>query len=97
MVGSAGTRQPAESRSHACRRACPAHESDPLFVCRPARDDSRSLPALVDTRQVFVREPGLGGQPLERRQAVSDLFQPDPLQHPSKRLRKGRGARAAKL
>jgi hypothetical protein len=27
MVGSAGTRQPAESRSQACRRACPAHDA----------------------------------------------------------------------
>ena len=27
MVGSAGTRQPAESSSKACRRACPAHDA----------------------------------------------------------------------
>jgi hypothetical protein len=27
MVGSVGTRQPAASRSQACRRACPAHDA----------------------------------------------------------------------
>ena len=51
IVGSAGTRQPAESRSQACRRACPAHDAG--VHLRPRRRPANSLSA--------VRVRGWGG------------------------------------
>ena len=53
MVGSAGTRQPAESRSKACRRACPAHDAG--VHLRPRLDPANSLSA------VRVRTRAAGG------------------------------------
>ena len=43
MVGSAGTRQPAESRSQACRRACPAHDAGVHLRPRLGPTNSLSL------------------------------------------------------
>jgi len=42
MVGSAGTRQPAESRSQACHRACPAHDAGVVHL-RPRLGPANSL------------------------------------------------------
>ena len=55
MVGSAGTRQPAESRSQACRRACPAHDAG--VHLRPRLGPANSLSAVrVRGRRAVVKE-----------------------------------------
>jgi hypothetical protein len=46
MVGSAGTRQPAESRSLACRRYCNTRQAQPLEVLKKNVLEVRSKPFL---------------------------------------------------
>ena len=64
MVGSAGTRQPAESRSQACRRACPAHDAG--VHQRPRLRPANSLLAVrvrgwrAVVKDVGVRPPNDG-------------------------------------
>ena len=64
MVGSAGTHQPAESRSQACRRVCPAHDAG--VHLRPRLGPANSLSAVrvrgwrAVVKDVGVRPPNDG-------------------------------------
>jgi hypothetical protein len=75
MVGSAGTRQPAESRSQACRRACPAHDAGEHL--RPRLHTANSLSAvLVRGRRAVVKDVGV--RPPNDGQAAADDARPRP-------------------
>ncbi len=75
MVGSAGTRQPAESRSQACRRACPAHDAG--VHLRPRLGPANSLSAVrVRGRRAVVKDVGI--RPPNDGQAAADDARPRP-------------------
>jgi len=61
MVGSAGTRQPAESRSQTCRRACPAHDAG-VHTCACAHASAPPTDSLsavrVRGRRAVVKDVG---------------------------------------
>ena len=75
MVGSAGTRQPAESRSKACRRACPAHDAG--VHLRPRLSPANSLSAVrVRGWRAVVKDVGI--RPPNDGQAAADDARPRP-------------------
>jgi hypothetical protein len=71
MVGSADTRQPAESRSQACRRACPAHDAGRGAPARPRLGPANSLSAVrVRGWRAVVKDVGI--RPPNDGQAAAD-------------------------
>jgi hypothetical protein len=95
MVGSVGTRQPAASRSQACRRACPAHDAGVhlrpcMHACLPwprqqplGRARTRAAGRGEGVKDVGVRPPNDG-------QAAADGARHDRQKTLSQRLCRGR-------
>jgi len=77
MVGSAGTRQPAASRSQACRRACPAHDAGVHLGGQPRLGLVNSLSAVRGRGQRAVVKD-VGVRPPNDGQAAADDARPRP-------------------